>query len=80
MSALIDYLKDLYAREPLRINAVLATVVVAGAAAVGVVVDAEVVATLIGSVLALVLTSEATRPQVASPATQAAAVPDAPDA
>lgn len=61
-------LRDLYSREPARINALVASVVMAGALAVGVVLDEATVAAAVGAVLSLLLTGEGTRSVVSSPA------------
>lgn len=78
--SILDSLKDLYAREPARVNAVIAALIVTLATLFGLVIDATAVTSVVGAVLGLLLVSEGTRSQVASPATQAAYTPDDPDA
>lgn len=63
--------RDLYAREPARVNAVAAAGITAAALAVGVVLDAPTAALLAGAVISLVLTGEGTRSQVTPPANAA---------
>lgn len=71
MKALVDkvvaYVKDLYAREPARVNA--AVLAVLAAVGVPIAVAGVPVATIVAAVLALLFTGEITRSAVFSPAT-----------
>lgn len=64
MYQLRTYLADLYRREPARINAAIAAVVMTASLSLGVVLDATVVSAAVGAVLSLLLTGEGTRAKV----------------
>ncbi len=74
----VERVRDLYKREPARVNAAVASAIVAGSLSLGLVLDAAVVSTVVGTLLALLLTGEGTRSAVVSPAT-AEMLADAPD-